>query len=1241
MTKLNTFTVVLALVAGLAGCAQDVGDVDRTQPNRLKKTLFEGEWFHQKTTFDVPYTAGFSFTGETSLLERVRWDVQEQYLIAYRTYELIENTLKPTELPGVEWRGAPVAAYAITSHFDVVRDYNPQTGEETNVIAENEEDRPWYEREYIRVDWSKNLVVGFSFLDDQVKQSPISYYVQDRSDADRLLIGVRDGDSWSDHQDWEEIAKLDRADYIDVVDQIFVDPVEETYDEDGVIVSYPECWFYSVSDCQPAPVKIRSSFLKIDPEASFEAMAYPDNSIARRDDGTPYRDAAGNPVRVPWFDRFGYFRVERDNYDRERERTESGRTYLINRWNIWKDAPACKTGNSYAGCAVKPIVYHLSPGFPEELKAEALHTINEWNDAFKQVVNHLKYGGSRPLDQVEDVVVLYDNNFAPPGADGGGERGQRIGDLRYSFLYYIPEPQLVGPLGYGPSAVDPLTGEIIGASAYIYGAALESFAAWGADIVQLLNGAIPPDDFIDGEDVRAYVARARGDYAATAGDEARRAEERLREGRAFARSEPVRRGRAKQAALGKRKMRLDRASMRARLNAIEDTELEDRLISDEVIRALVPKARNRSGDLLSSLDPDARRRLSPTRFATPRALRAKDEERRLKLRRSNLELAEFADDGVLGLAEALRGQDWQSVRQTILLRVFASTSEHELGHTFGLRHNFAGSFDALNYGTEFWSLRGDAPIPFQDMTREQALGRMREHQYSSIMDYGARFNSDIQGLGHYDVAAILFGYGQLVEVFETPPTEPIAELYGLEFALHQLRHYTSLPRLFGGSAANMYRRRVVPYRDVIEELVGNRPESLVVVPYRFCSDEYEAAIPDCNTYDEGADPYEVVKNAFDTYERYYIFNSFSRDRRELEPFDYMSWVGSRFFSHAQVQYQDWVFRFFDQAAIWESELRADPGYYGIEDVPFEEAIDGNLAGGLASRLGVNALGRVLQTPEPGAYYHDADENLLINYSYDTTVPVCAPGHEDDPDCSNLTLPLGEGKYAFSFYDGDSGYYFYDRVKVVGSFYDKLAALEALTSPDTYFLGVDSDANLTEYAISMFLYFPEQVARLVGGSAVEQYGVFAGVRNNGVFEYRDMFAETPPPPSAVPVDPATSFTIELYSAWLGMAFLNANFDNSFNDLMRIWEEGSGDGVIPSVTDPARIARFTHPRTGRVFVAIRHERPEVFSPGWALVNQAQRYLDETSDPELRDYQVENAVAIMEAVRGMHELYGKLYF
>src|SRR5688500_9577947 len=144
---------LLALFVSL-GCASDVGDVDRTQPGKIAKSALAGEWAFRQAVVDVPYANSLTLIGEQSLRDRVRFEISEGYLTAYRAYERVEGAERPSTLPGETYQGAPVAAFAVLSHFDVVREYDPATGEQTNVIVENDFDRPWYEREYLRVDWS-------------------------------------------------------------------------------------------------------------------------------------------------------------------------------------------------------------------------------------------------------------------------------------------------------------------------------------------------------------------------------------------------------------------------------------------------------------------------------------------------------------------------------------------------------------------------------------------------------------------------------------------------------------------------------------------------------------------------------------------------------------------------------------------------------------------------------------------------------------------------------------------------------------------------------------------------------------------------------------------------------------------------------------------------------------------------------------------------------------------------------
>ncbi len=71
-------------------CAQDVGDIDRTQSNLLPKAAFvDGKWFVRQTVTEVPATSAFSFVGETGEMEIICWEVQRQHLVGYRAYEHI------------------------------------------------------------------------------------------------------------------------------------------------------------------------------------------------------------------------------------------------------------------------------------------------------------------------------------------------------------------------------------------------------------------------------------------------------------------------------------------------------------------------------------------------------------------------------------------------------------------------------------------------------------------------------------------------------------------------------------------------------------------------------------------------------------------------------------------------------------------------------------------------------------------------------------------------------------------------------------------------------------------------------------------------------------------------------------------------------------------------------------------------------------------------------------------------
>ena len=85
-TKAAVGLLVLASLA-VGACSQQLGEIDRVQPNYIAKQDLEGEWYYRSTTIDAPYASAYTFVGDQGKLERGTFEVQENSLIFYRTYE--------------------------------------------------------------------------------------------------------------------------------------------------------------------------------------------------------------------------------------------------------------------------------------------------------------------------------------------------------------------------------------------------------------------------------------------------------------------------------------------------------------------------------------------------------------------------------------------------------------------------------------------------------------------------------------------------------------------------------------------------------------------------------------------------------------------------------------------------------------------------------------------------------------------------------------------------------------------------------------------------------------------------------------------------------------------------------------------------------------------------------------------------------------------------------------------------
>jgi hypothetical protein len=592
------------------------------------------------------------------------------------------------------------------------------------------------------------------------------------------------------------------------------------------------------------------------------------------------------------------------------------------------------------------------------------------------------------------------------------------------------------------------------------------------------------------------------------------------------------------------------------------------------------------------------------------------------------------DGALVGLAERLKDVESRAERrQYIKEQIFKAVALHEIGHNMGLRHNFDGSYDALNYHREFWDIEAQYADTGDPVAVEEAKEKAAqpEFRYSSIMDYHGKINADFQGLGLWDNAAIKFGYGQLLETF-ADETAPAGE------ALRQWRFendYKKIPQKMGNIDA-LFDRRDITF-DWRPGLSLSQAQELTrhEVPYLFCSDEYAGYLPTCRRFDYGANHREIFWASYVKYKNYFIFSNYLRNRLTID------WSaqnrGYGVFRDLVTTYQYMYLyrsvqeRMFGGKSFFETDLGAD------------------MATAVAD--GLNMMAEVLAWPDPD-YYHrceDSTDGSVIYVPndfifYDPTVDPSTGEGPAGMACDMVDdfffLPTGEGQPLFlDFTDDFVGWTF----SYLGTFWDKNAALMELTDPTAVFFRVnDIDRvnqvwNNVAYSISPYrLYEPEILSIYTGLIGRDWWSVASFVepseRRVVARQVVDANASLQVSAAAGAGDPNAALpkiyppmvpNLERYAVLYGAAFLTSPLDDmlDFSKRTRVTLKGSYDDVGAFDDPPAGIdvAECTIPVSGLTYramslrdgMSIGHDMVVRCSEQAQTYREAQAFVDDPAN------------------------------
>jgi hypothetical protein len=870
---------------------QEREPINLVQPGALTKAFFVGDDLDAPTDDPEFYWRNYVVDGSASQsligvgswggVDRVRWEITEDMLIARKAYQIAEgedDKAAPEKTPD----GTVVAAFAIKSHFDIRRQYNPTTGEEMNVIEENTRDQPWNRRKYMRVDWSTNLVESPKWDDlfigklfGNITVTPATYDITDPASPDAPHFDVADG-------------------YFDITLRYYVEPAQSS-----LIPGLPTCVVVGLFtgsttyECDAQEATVRSSFVRVDPDRDFEPLEITKAPL----------DIVGNPagirngslliglqagIKQGWDPGYGftdelfhrYAHIHNlwkkshqdatcdtnDDLDQNgtADQCENELTGYGKSTGSQCDVASARCTIPYRDRKIRTTGYWVNPEMPDELQdpvsesgqrlgeGAAEQMIHAWDQLLRgalaraREVECRRTGGERGscnaeffapekemlvyggwlVDEANDetpVLTLCHNPVRDYDDDVCGKPGDvaRLGDIRKNFFGYWPFQSRAPWGGIGNWGADPVTGEIRGAAAMVMGASATRAAALQRDIIQVALGDTTIEQITQGVPATNYAHQLQNGHfpaalstseigARMAAVDATHALQTVGpvpiEGASMAEKAEALFSMQKESTLASEGLTAAQLEVDAYQSALRGSPYEAQLIDSHwIVGAAGVDPLENEGALLDAL--------SPLRGLDPGGMRAlkHDLGEMLGMRGMcfhDTEAPIYGSADLQGLARYFKERypdgeydavsRGEAIYRDLWIEAFKGIAIHEVGHSLGLLHNFASSWDTPNYHPGYWQLRtqegaataschgtprsGDTVSAaadtcmgprYLDPATDDEQGRAGEARpgidyfaQTSVMEYANERFGETVGLGQYDAHAMKALYGRVLETFE-------------------------------------------------------------------------------------------------------------------------------------------------------------------------------------------------------------------------------------------------------------------------------------------------------------------------------------------------------------------------------------------------------------------------------------------------------------------------------------------